>query len=133
MPPVAVKLSDALAADARSASVDADRSLTGQIEHWARLGKALEPLFTPPTIATLKKSGGNLSTIESPAERQQVIEALAKLRLAPPFSETAAFLATTHGPLYEADPANPDGIVQVLADGTRVPGKFVNRVFVPSE
>jgi hypothetical protein len=132
MPPVAVKLSDTLAEEARAASVGADRSLTGQIEHWARLGKAIEPLFTAPTIATLKKSGGNIGNLENPAERQQVIDALARLALNPPFAETAAFLSTTRGPLYEADPANPDGIVQVLADGTRVPGKFVNRVFVPT-
>lgn len=130
--PVAVKLSDSLAEDARAASEGADRSLTGQVEHWARLGKAVEPLFTPPTIAALKKSGGELEKIEDPAERQRVIDVLTKLRLLPPFAETAAFLATTQGPLYEADPANSDGIVQVRADGTRVPGKFVNRVFVPN-
>ena len=129
--PVAVKLSDSLAEDARAASEGADRSLTGQVEHWARLGKAVEPLFTAPTIATLKKSGGDLEKIDDPAERQRVIDALTKLRLHPPFAETSAFLATTRSPLYEGDPSNPDGIIQVHADGTRIPGAFVNRVFIP--
>lgn len=130
--PVAVKLSDTLAEEARTASAGADRSLTGQIEHWARLGKAVEPLFNAPTIAALKKSGGDIASLENPAERQLVIDALAQLRINPPFAETAAFLATTRGPLYEADPANPEGIVQILADGTHLPGKFVNRVFIPT-
>ena len=62
-------------------------------------------------------------------DRHIVLDALAKLRLNPPFPETAAFLAASRGPLYEANPANPDRIVQVLADGSRVPGKFVNREF----
>jgi hypothetical protein len=130
--PVAVKLSDTLAEEARTASAGADRSLTGQIEHWARLGKAVEPLFNAPTIAALKKSGGDFGSLEDHAERQLVIDALAQLRLNPPFAETAAFLATTRRPLYEADPANPEGILQVQTDGSRVRGSLVNRVFVPA-
>lgn len=130
--PVAVKLSDSLAEDARAASEGADRSLTGQIEHWARLGKAVEPLFNVPTIAAFKKSGGNIDSLEDPRERQILLDALTQLRLAPPFAETAAFLTASRSPMYEVDPANPGGIVQILADGSRVPGKFVNRVFVPN-
>ena len=34
-----VKLSDDLVADAREEARTADRSITSQIEHWARLGK----------------------------------------------------------------------------------------------
>lgn len=131
--PVAVKLSDSLAEDARTASADADRSLTGQIEHWARLGKGVEPLFTAPIIASLKKSGGNIDSLEDPRERKSLLDALTKLRLNPTFAESAAFLTSSYSPLYEADPAIPDGIVQVLADGSRVHGKFVNRIFVPNE
>lgn len=71
--PVAVKLSDSLAEEARTASAGADRSLTGQIEHWARLGKAVEPLFSAPTIAALKKSGGDLSALEDERERLRIL------------------------------------------------------------
>lgn len=37
-----VKLSSSFAEEARSAAGRASRSLTGQIEHWARLGQRLE-------------------------------------------------------------------------------------------
>jgi FMN phosphatase YigB (HAD superfamily) len=129
--PVAVKLSDSLAEEARTASAGADRSLTGQVEHWARLGKAVEPLFTAPTIAALKKSGGDIGKLDDPAEIQRVHDALARLRMNPPFAETAAFLQAKQGPLYEADPNNPNGVIEVQPDGTRTPGQFVNRSFVP--
>ncbi len=128
--PIAVKLSDSLAEAARNAFHDADRSLTGQVEHWARLGKAVEPLFTAPTIAALKKSGGNPDNLDDPVERQRVIDALTRLRLNPPFAETSTFLRESQVPLYEADPRNPEGIVQVLPDNSRIPGRLVNRAFV---
>ena len=38
----AVKISDELLADARKYSKIDHRSLTGQIEHWARIGKCAE-------------------------------------------------------------------------------------------
>lgn len=132
MSSTAIKISSGLAADARAAAADADRSLTGQIEHWARIGKAFEPLFTAPVIASLKKSGGNLSLIEDEEEKVRVLEVLSKARISPQFSATARELTKTAGPLYEADPGNPSAILQVRADGTRVSGRLIDRVFVPA-
>jgi hypothetical protein len=40
-----VKVSDTLAQDARLMGEAADRSIAGQIEFWARLGRAIEPLL----------------------------------------------------------------------------------------
>lgn len=39
---IAVKLSDALLSDAKVASKALHRSVPGQIEHWARIGKIAE-------------------------------------------------------------------------------------------
>lgn len=39
---IAVRVSDKLAHDARMHSKVENRSLTGQIEHWARIGKCAE-------------------------------------------------------------------------------------------
>ena len=39
-----VKLSDELVLDARLTSKAAERSIAGQIEFWAQLGRAIEPL-----------------------------------------------------------------------------------------
>jgi hypothetical protein len=40
--PTAVRISDSLLKDARKYSKVEHRSLTGQIEHWARIGKCAE-------------------------------------------------------------------------------------------
>ena len=40
--PTAVRVSDELASEARKFSKVEHRSLTGQIEHWARIGKCAE-------------------------------------------------------------------------------------------
>lgn len=131
MAATAIKVSESLASEARAAAADSDRSLTGQIEHWARIGKALEPLFTAPVVGSLKRCGGDLGAIEDTGERARVLDALAQLRQSPPFAQTAAVLRASGGPLYEADPESAGGIVQVHPDGTRVAGRFVNRVFKP--
>lgn len=131
MAATAIKVSESLASEARAAAADSDRSLTGQIEHWARIGKAVEPLFTAPVVGSLKRSGGDLEVIEDEVERARVLDALAALRQSPPFAQSAAFLRASTRPLYEVDPEAAEGIVQVRPDGTRVAGRFVNRVFEP--
>src|SRR4051812_22487209 len=41
-----VKLSDELILDARLTGQDSARSIAGQVEFWARIGRAIEPLLT---------------------------------------------------------------------------------------
>jgi hypothetical protein len=40
-----VKLSDELVAAARKEAATADRSITGQIEHWAKIGRSVETVL----------------------------------------------------------------------------------------
>jgi hypothetical protein len=124
----AIKVSESLAEEARTAAQDADRSLTGQVEHWARLGKAVEPLLTTKTITALKK-WPELSPEEEEIEKQRILEALEQ------FSNTPASvlrerIGLTGKTLYEVDPDDSNKIVQVQPDGRRVRGRIVNRVFV---
>src|SRR5690606_27235162 len=90
MSAVAIRISPALAEQARAAAADADRSLTGQVEHWARLGRAIEPILSAPAIAALKKSGGDLSVLEDEQEKARVLEVLEALRRDPPYADTTA-------------------------------------------
>lgn len=124
----AIKVSESLAEEARTAALDADRSLTGQVEHWARLGKAIEPLLTTKTITALKK-WSDLTPEEEAFERQRLLEALEQ------FSHTPApvlrdRLGLTGQTLYEVDPSDSERIIQVRPDGSRVRGQLVNRIFV---
>jgi hypothetical protein len=51
---VPVRLSDTLAKRARTAAEVLDRSLTEQVEHWARLGQVVEDAILAATVRRLK-------------------------------------------------------------------------------
>jgi hypothetical protein len=51
---IPVRLSADLAQRARSAAETADRSVTDQVEHWARLGQAVEDVVLAKTVERLK-------------------------------------------------------------------------------
>src|SRR5262245_44550864 len=51
---VPVRLSEALTVRARTAASVLERSLTEQVEHWARLGQAVEAAISAGTLHTLK-------------------------------------------------------------------------------
>jgi hypothetical protein len=112
-----VKLSDALVLDARLTAELAERSIAGQIEFWARIGRAVEPLLRGDKALALRKSGDQvplselLRSVELPEGRQRVTDYL-KLQ---PF------------PHYEPAPERPGWLVRIEEDGTRSIGRFVNR------
>lgn len=113
-----VKLSDNLVLDARLTGEMAERSIAGQIEFWAKLGRAIEPLLQGVQAMALWRSGAAkplsacLNTVDSPEGRSRV----------------AAHLQALPYPHYE--PANAPGLlVRTTADGKRTVGRFVNRQF----
>ena len=126
---VAIKVSSNLAEEARTAAADADRSLTGQVEHWARLGKALEPSLSSTVIAALKKSGGDLSTLEDEDTRLLVLQTLEVFRNAPRH-DIAAQLNLSSKVRYEPDPENPGQFLRIHPDGTREKGSLKGRTFI---
>lgn len=130
--PVAIKVSADFAESVRAAADAADRSLTGQIEHWAKLGRAAETILPAQVASALKRCAGDLDAVEDPAMRQRVLDALEALRSGAHYDETRRYLFSLGQPLFEADPADPNGIIQVQADGTRTRGRIVGRKFVPN-
>jgi hypothetical protein len=114
-----VKLSDDLILDARLTGKMVHRSIAGQIEFWAQLGRAIEPLLDGLHVVALQKAGKTkplsscLDSVDSPAGRRRVIEHL-KSR---PF------------PHYEPDPKTPGALIRINADGTRTVGRFIHREF----
>jgi hypothetical protein len=114
-----VKLSDALVLDARLAGEILQRSIAGQVEFWARLGRAIEPLLDGAQALALCRAGAArplsacLETVDSPEGQHRV----------------ATFLQTQPYPHYEAAPGPPGLLVRIEADGTRTVGRFVNRKF----
>lgn len=113
-----VKLSDTLVLDARLTAESAERSIAGQIEFWAKLGRAVEPLLQGVQAMALSRAGAArplsecLESADSPKGRKRVAE----------------HLKTLPYPHYE--PSDTPGLlVRITADGKRSTGRFVNRQF----
>lgn len=128
---VAVKVSAELADAARKEASEADRSLTGQIEHWAKLGRAAEAIMPSQVAAALKRCAGNLHDIEDESIRSKVLDALAALQTQSPESLRQK-IGLDHQTLFEPDPETPGGFIRITPDGIRTRGVMNGRVFVPA-
>jgi ParD-like antitoxin of type II bacterial toxin-antitoxin system len=116
-----VKLSDSLVLDARLAGEIVERSIAGQVEFWARLGRSVELLLEGRQVLALCRNGATrplsacLESVDSPEGRQRV----------------ADFLESQPFPHYDAHPDRPGLLVRIDADGRKTVGRFVNRQFRP--
>ena len=114
-----VKIADELILDARMMSKVEHRSIAGQIEFWAHLGEALEPLLQGIQVMALMRSklakplAACLESVDSPKGRRRVADHLNNM----PF------------PHYAPAPGRPGLLVRTEADDTRTVGRFVNRRF----
>ncbi len=121
-----VKLSDELVKDAREEAEMTDRSLTSQIEHWARLGRKVERVLQHDDVLDLKRAG----EVPGPATRSAVLAVLRQITAEGSRAELAATLQ--YGRTVYQD-AGPSRIERIERDGTRSVGRFVNRRFVVDE
>jgi hypothetical protein len=114
-----VKISDELLLDARLTAAVAERSIAGQIEFLAQLGRAIEPLLDGARALALRRAGAavNLS------------ECLASVDSAKGRRRVSDYLASQPFPHYLAAPGQPGLIERVTKDGQRTLGRFVGRKF----
>ena len=96
-----MKLSDGLVLDARLAGTVMERSIAGQVEFWARIGRSLENVLDGRQVFELCRKG----------TARPVLECLAS-------ADTPA--GRRRGLL-----------VRIAEDGERTTGRFVNRQFQP--
>ncbi len=129
---VAIKVSAELADAARKEASEADRSLTGQIEHWAKLGRAAEAIMPSQVAAALKRCAGDIQAIDDESIRGKVLSALAAMQSQKPESLRQK-IGLDQQTLFEPDPENPGGMIRVTPDGVRTQGVMNGRVFVPSD
>jgi hypothetical protein len=114
-----VKISDELLLDARLTAEIAERSIAGQIEFWAQLGRAIEPLLEGSRALALRRAGAVaplskcLASVDSAEGRRRVVE----------------YLDSRPFPHYEPARDAPGLLVRADADGTRTLGRFVDREF----
>lgn len=117
-----VKLSEGLVLDARLTGEIAERSIAGQIEFWAGLGRAVESLLRADHALALKKRGDMLP----------LSVCLDSVNTRAGQARLSAVLAERPYPHFE--PAAKSGVlVKIDEDGTRTTGRFVNREFRPAK
>ncbi|HOW68576.1 MAG TPA: hypothetical protein PK256_25130, partial [Verrucomicrobiota bacterium] len=96
-----------------------ERSIAGQVEFWAKLGRAIEPLLQGDRAlilchkASARPLSACLDSVDSPEGLRRVSE----------------FLQTQPYPHYEAVADSPGLLVRIEAGGKRTLGRFVNRQF----
>ena len=115
-----VKLSDELVFEARMVGAVARRSIAGQVEFWARLGKSIEPLLRGDRALALQRSGTARSLAES---IQSVDTAVGRDRV-------RTYLQSQPYPHFEPCQNEAGMLMRIDEDGTRTRGRFVNREFV---
>ena len=118
-----VKLSDELVDDARAVVPFSQRSIAGQIEFWAGLGKSIEPLLRGDRALSLQMSGADKSLSKVVSE---VDSAKGRRRV-------ATYLKQRPFPHYKPVAGRHDLVCRIEADGTEVVGRFVGREFEAAE
>lgn len=114
-----VKLSDKLVSDARTVAQISQRSIAGQIEYWAAIGRALEPLLRGDRAMALCQAGAArrlsslITEVDSTAGRKRV----------------CSYLATRPFPHFKSVDGLPGLFCRIDEDGTETIGRFVDRVF----
>ncbi|MGK0190766.1 MAG: hypothetical protein ACI9R3_006596 [Verrucomicrobiales bacterium] len=114
-----VKLTDELVLDARITAKAAERSIAGQIEFWAQLGRAIEPLLRGDKALALRRSGNT----------RPLSEALKTVDTEEGRARVGSYLSDQPFPHFEAAPDQPGLLIKIDEDGTRTLGRFVNRAF----
>ena len=128
-----LKVSDSLFAVAKQEAQATQRSITAQVEHWARIGRAVEAVLAHQELLTLKQVGELLTPMyPSAARRREVHDLLTRIAASTDREVTKTALRADGTPLYATDPEHPGMIIQVQSDGTRTPGRLEGRRFVPS-
>ncbi len=115
-----VKLSDRLVLDARMAAGVMERSIAGQVEFWARLGKALEDVATGQQMAMLQQAGvlslhEVVETVNKPAGRKRLED----------------YLNGRPFPRFSPHPKLASTFVREDANGKKTVGRFKRGVFHP--
>ncbi len=118
-----VKLSDELVDDARAVVPFSQRSIAGQIEFWAGLGKSIEPLLRGDRALLLQMAGAD----------RLLSELLAEVETVRGRNRLEATLSKRPYPHYKPVPDYPDLLSRIEEDGKETIGRFVGREFVRVE
>lgn len=129
-----VKLSDELVREAELNAEIERRSVGGQIEYWAQLGRriASDTRISAAELLALQRhdrQGEALDAINE-TRRGEILESLQKLVSDVRRESFMRKLTAREQPRYGIDPANPQRLMRIDADGSRTYGRLINNEFV---
>jgi hypothetical protein len=96
-----------------------NRSIAGQVEFWARLGRSLERLLQGDQVLALSRD----------AAAHPLSECLESVDTAQGRRRLAKHLGARPFPHFEPHPGHGDMLIRIDAEGKRTAGRFVNRQF----
>jgi len=115
-----VKLSDDLVAEARAVVPWSERSIAGQIEYWAALGRAVDSLLYADQVISLRKAGAT----------RRLSDCIADVVSATPQQRLDTVLEQCPFPRFRSVPGQPELLRRIEADGTESIGRFVGGKFL---
>jgi hypothetical protein len=119
--PQPVKISDALLLEARLAGETMNRSMAGQIEFWAQLGRSIERLM----------NGRDINHIRTAAPPPKLSEVMASIGTPAGRARLQAVLDAKPFPHFRAVPGDRTLMERIDEDGTHTIGRFIQREFIP--
>lgn len=116
-----VKLSDALVLDARIAAKTQARSIAGQVEFWAKLGRSVESML----------DGGHVFALCRAVDAVPLSELVQQIDTPAGRDALRSYLESEPFPHFEPHPERDGLLIRTEENGVRAVGRFVNRTFVP--
>ena len=129
-----IKLSDQVVIrGVRNEAQVSDRSMAGQVEHWVKIGQAVEAILGNAEVKVLKENlPFFLKQVSAQSVESKIVSALTQIMLSPDREAVKAKVLAPGVPVYESDPSHPGKVIRIMPDGTRASGRVKDGVFTPS-
>jgi hypothetical protein len=118
-----VKLSDALVLEARIVGKAEQRSIAGQVEFWALLGRSLDGLL----------HGSERRAFRENVAAKPLSQLIATVGMPEGKARLKAHLESLPFPHFEPHPTLKGYLVRIEENGSRSVGRFVNREFIVAQ
>ena len=129
-----VKLSDQMVIrDVRSEAQVSDRSMAGQVEHWVKIGQAVEAILGNAEVKVLKENiPFFLKQVSAESVESKIVSTVTRIMMSPERESVKAKILAPGVPVYEADPAHPGKVIRIMPDRTKASGRVKDGVFTSS-